>query len=432
MQVEQQISHSRRTFKITYSKDLNRSQLNAVTFKEGPLLVIAGAGSGKTRTLTYRVARLVEEGVSPQEILLLTFTRKSAQEMLRRAADLLDNRCESVSGGTFHSFANAKLRKYATKIGFKSDFTILDRVDMENLIAMLRKNTDALPEHRLFPKKQTLAQIISKSVNKGLPIDEIIYNEYPHFYPNSEPIKKIYEEYTRQKRENHFLDYDDLLVYLKQLLQDQPEIRRKISSAYQFIMVDEYQDTNTLQAEILYLLSNINKNIMVVGDDSQSIYAFRGASFKNIMQFPRIFPNTKIIRLEKNYRSFQPILDLANVIIDQAAHKYKKNLFTTRRGGNRPLLLSAESEHSQSRFIIEKIRDLSKNGIPLGQVAVLFRASFHSFDLEIELTKEQIPFIKVGGFKFMESAHIKDVLAHLRVISNPYDWLSWYRIFLLL
>lgn len=432
MQQEQQISHSRRPFRIAYSKELNRSQLDAVTFKEGPLLVIAGAGSGKTRTLTYRVVRLVEEGVSPKAILLLTFTRKSAQEMLMRATDLLDNRCEKVSGGTFHSFANANLRKYAAKIGFKSEFTILDRVDMENLLGMLRKNTRALPEHHLFPKKQTLAQIISKSVNKGLSIDEIIYDEYPHFSPNSAQIKKIHEEYVRQKREHHFLDYDDLLVYLKQLLQDQPEIRQRISSAYQFIMVDEYQDTNPVQAEILHLLSNINKNIMVVGDDSQSIYAFRGASFKNIMEFPRVFPNTKIIRLEKNYRSVQPILDLANVIIEQAANKYKKNLFTTKRGGTKPVLITAESEHAQSRFVIEKIQDLSEKGIPLGQIAVLFRASFHSFDLEIELAKEEIPFIKVGGFKFMESAHIKDVLAHLRVISNPYDWLSWHRIFLLL
>ena len=419
-------------FHISYKKALNPSQLEAVNFKEGPLLVIAGAGSGKTRTLTYRVARLVEEGISPGSVLLLTFTRKASQEMLKRAAEILDNRCERVSGGTFHSFSHAVLRRYASKIGFDRDFSIIDRTDAEQLISMLRKEMGAFSRDRSFPRKQTLANIFSRAVNKVLTVEDVVLNDYPHFTSHIDAVVALSNAYRKQKVKNNFFDYDDLLIYLGMLLKNHSDVRDKICSTYRYVMVDEYQDTNKIQAEIIYLLAGINKNVMVVGDDSQSIYAFRGANIENIMRFPEVFPGTRIIRLEENYRSVQPILKLTNVIIERATQKYSKILFTRKSGGSLPLLVNTRSENSQSRFVVKKIKEINRKGIPLQQIAVLFRASFHSFDLEIELTREGIPFIKVGGFKFMESAHIKDVLAHLRVLSNPLDRISWYRILLLL
>jgi ATP-dependent DNA helicase UvrD/PcrA len=419
-------------FRIRYEEQLNSSQLQAVTTTEGPLLVIAGAGSGKTRTLTYRVARLVENGVSPASILLLTFTRKSAQQMLLRATKLLDRRCEKVAGGTFHSFGNIILRKYASALGFNPGFAILDRVDAEALIAILRKETGSVAKQRSFPRKHTLANIFSRAVNKMISIEDVIYDNYPHLEPDLEAIIAIHQEYRKHKSEHHFLDFDDLLVYQQQLLKTHPDICNRISSSFQYIMVDEYQDTNKIQADILYHLTGANKNIMVVGDDSQSIYAFRGANFRNIMQFPKMFPGTRIISLEENYRSVQPILDLTNVIIDQAKEKYSKTLFTRITGGSTPLLIDAIDENDQSLYVVNKIQQLSRQGVALDRIAVLFRAGYHSFDLEIELNREQIPFVKVGGFKFVESAHIKDVLAHLRVISNPHDRISWYRILLLI
>jgi DNA helicase-2/ATP-dependent DNA helicase PcrA len=424
------ISHKQ--FRIRYETALNASQLEAVTHTSGPLLVIAGAGSGKTRTLTYRAAYLVEKGVSPAAILLLTFTRKASQEMLRRATHLLDDRCEKISGGTFHSFANATLRKYASHIGLDPAFGILDRVDSENLIGILRKEMQPETKHRSFPRKKTLAAIFSRAVNKGLTIEEIIDIDYPHFASYLEVIEKLHHNFETRKHEHHFLDYDDLLVFLNQLLSSQPEIRDHISSSYQYLMVDEYQDTNKIQAEILYRLTNVNKNIMVVGDDAQSIYAFRGANFRNIIDFPKMFPGTRMVALEENYRSIQPILTLTNVIISRAKEKYTKNLFTRKSGGTTPVMVNAEDEYSQSRFVIDQIKNLQCQGIALNEIAVLFRASFHSFDLEIELSREGIAFLKMGGFKFVESAHIKDILAHMRVMANVYDRISWYRILLLI
>jgi len=418
-------------YKIPYEEQLNAAQLEAVMAIEGPMLVIAGAGSGKTRTLTYRVARLVEGGVAPSSILLLTFTRKAAQQMLQRATTLLDRRCENVAGGTFHSFGNLILRRYATVLGLASNFAIFDRVDAEALISLLRKEIGAATISRSLPRKHTLANIFSRAVNKMLPIDDVVYDDYPHLIDELESINSIFHSYRRQKLENNFFDFDDLLIYLLQLLKDHPEIRNRISSTYRYVMVDEYQDTNKIQAEILYLLTGDNNNIMVVGDDSQSIYAFRGANFRNIMKFPEMYPGTRIIALEENYRSVQPILNLTNIIIDQAKEKYSKNLFTRRSGGSAPVLVEAQDENDQSLFIADNVQQLIRQGIALNEIAVLFRAGYHSFDLEIELSRSQLPFIKVGGFKFVESAHIKDVLAHLRVISSPHDRISWYRILLL-
>ena len=423
---------SNKDFRIRYETALNPSQLEAGTHTEGPLLVIAGAGSGKTRTLTYRAAYLVEKGISPAAILLLTFTRKASQEMLRRAAQLLDDRCEKIAGGTFHSFGNAMLRRYASHIGLDPAFGILDRTDSENLIGILRKEMQPATRQRSFPRKKTLANIFSRAVNKGRSIEEIIDNDYPHFESHLEIINRLQQTFKIRKQEHHFLDYDDLLIYLRRLLADYPAARERISASYQYIMVDEYQDTNTIQAEILYLLTNVNKNIMVVGDDAQSIYAFRGANFRNIIDFPKMFPETRMVYLEENYRSIQPILTLTNVIIERAKEKFSKNLFTQRTGGSTPVIVNAEDEYSQSRFVVDQIKDLQHQGIALKEIAVLFRASFHSFDLEIELSREGIEFVKMGGFKFVESAHIKDVLAHMRVIANAYDRISWYRILLLI
>jgi DNA helicase-2/ATP-dependent DNA helicase PcrA len=411
-----------------WKEELNDAQRAAVEHTEGPLLVIAGAGSGKTRTLTHRVARLVEAGIPPAAILLLTFTRRASQEMLQRAARLLDRRCERVSGGTFHSFANLKLRQYAAHLGLPPDFAILDRTDTEDLIGLIRKEADGACAGRRLPRKNTLADIFSRAVNKVLPLEEVVYADFPHFSDRMETLLAVFAEYTGRKREHHFLDYDDLLVYFQRLLQDFPDVRRRISSGYQYLMVDEYQDTNKIQAQILYLLADTTQNLMVVGDDSQSIYAFRGANFRNIIEFPSLFTGTRVIRLEENYRSTQPILNLTNIIIQRAREKYTKHLFTRKKGGARPWMIQTEDENTQSQFVVERVGDLRSQGICLRQVAVLFRAGFHSFDLEIELARAGIPFIKVGGFKFTESAHIKDVLAHLRVVANPYDRISWYRI----
>lgn len=432
MKTESSQANHQRSHCIPYQDVLNPSQLRAVMFNDGPLLVIAGAGSGKTRTLTYRVARLVEEGVSPHSILLLTFTRKASTEMLSRASRLLDRRCEKVSGGTFHSFANGALRRYAPAVGFKAGFSILDRSDAESLIGMIKKELGLTSQKRGFPKNRTLANVFSKAVNKVISVEDVVFDDYPHFSENLDAVTSLFNAYQERKARHNFFDYDDLLVYLHRLLKNHEDIRESVSSSYRYIMVDEYQDTNLLQAEIMYLLANKNNNVMAVGDDSQSIYAFRGANFKNIMDFPKIFPGTIIIGLEQNYRSVQPILTLTNAMIEQAAEKYDKKLFTQKKGGLMPRLVEAGNENNQSRFVTDKIKEITREGISPGQIAVLFRAGFHSFDLEIELNREQIPFVKVGGFKFMESAHIKDLLAHLRVIINPYDRISWYRLLLLL
>jgi DNA helicase-2/ATP-dependent DNA helicase PcrA len=417
--------------RIAYRQVLNPAQYEAVTFGQGPLLVIAGAGSGKTRTLTYRVARLVEEGVAPQAILLLSFTRKASQEMLRRASLLLDQRCQEVSGGTFHSFANSVLRRFAAKIGFDQGFSIIDRADSEDLINLIRKEFGSGDDGRHLPRKSTLASVFSRAVNKSVPLEDIIYEEYPHFGAQRELIQQIWQLYGQRKREHHFIDYDDLLVCLHRLLATHEDVRERLASKYEYIMVDEYQDTNQIQAEIVLLLAGARKNVMVVGDDAQSIYAFRGANYKNIIGFPDRFPGTRIIKLEENYRSLQPILDLTNALIAPAAEKYSKCLFTQRGGGNLPTLVATAGENAQSRYIVREIARLRSQGLSLHRIAVLFRASFHSFDLELELSRASLPFIKVGGFKFSESAHIKDVIAHLKILAAPRDRLSWYRVLLL-
>jgi DNA helicase-2/ATP-dependent DNA helicase PcrA len=419
-------------FLIDYQQELNPAQYEAAITHKGPLLVLAGAGSGKTRTLVYRVARMVEEGIEPASILLLTFTRRAAEEMLQRAGALLGGRCDKVTGGTFHSFANTVLRRYAPLLGYANAFTILDRSDSEDAINLIRTRLGLDKKERRFPRKQTIVEIVSLAANKTCSIAEVLDDQFPHLFGELEELMRIDEYYRVYKQERSLMDYDDLLTKLRDLLQSHSEVAERLSSAFRYIMVDEYQDTNRLQAEIVRLLARAHDNVMAVGDDAQSIYSFRGATVRNILEFPRLFPGTKVIKLEENYRSTQPILNLSNEIILQAKESYTKNLFTRREQGVRPVLVEAESEHYQSRFVAQKILELREQGVPLSDMAVLFRSSFHSFDLELELSRRNIPFVKRGGFKFIETTHIKDVLAHLRVIANPQDAVSWHRVILLI
>ncbi|MGH7236256.1 MAG: ATP-dependent helicase, partial [Nitrospiraceae bacterium] len=416
---------------LDYGQALNPQQLAAVTAGDGPALVIAGAGSGKTRTLVYRVAYLIDLGNDPGTILLLTFTRKAAQEMLKRVGLLIGSRSERVSGGTFHSVANMLLRRYGRPIGLEPGFTILDRGDAEDLIGLLRTQLGLHEKDKRFPRKGTIAEIFSKCENTLRSMEEIVLGEFEHFSEHLEDLEKLKRTYQAAKRQRQLLDYDDLLVKLRELLGAGEEARRAISQSYRYILVDEYQDTNRLQGDLIRKLAETHDNVMVVGDDSQSIYAFRGATFRNIMEFPEQFSGATIYKLEENYRSTQPILNLANEIIRGAVEKYSKRLFTQKQEGPLPVLVQAGGENAQSRFIAQKILELREEGVPLDEIAVLFRSSFHSFDLEIELSRRDLPFVKQGGFKFIETAHVKDLLAHLRVVENPLDTVSWTRVLLL-
>lgn len=418
-------------YKVNYEEDLNEAQLEVVKSKDGPILVIAGAGSGKTKTLTYRVARLIEDGIKPENILLLTFTKKAAAEMLSRATIVLDNRCEKVAGGTFHSFANIILRKYSKLLGLKNNFTIMDRADCEDVINHIVGQLFPKKEKR-FPKKSTLLDIYSKSINKVTPTKQIIADEFPQFAHCEDKIIEVHKAYVAYKRENSVLDYDDLLLYIKLLLENNDGLRKRLSNEYKYIMLDEYQDTNTLQADVIRLLASEHNNIMAVGDDAQSIYSFRGANYRNILDFPRLFENTKIIKLEQNYRSTQNILKLTNEIISKAKEKYTKNLFSNIVSPQVPALICAKDTQMEADFICQRILELLDEDISLSDICVLTRNARMSYNLEIELSKRAIPFQKFGGPKFMETAHIKDVVAHLRVILNPDDVISLTRILLLL
>ncbi|MBM4274182.1 MAG: ATP-dependent helicase [Deltaproteobacteria bacterium] len=417
--------------RIDYQKELNPAQYEAVTAPEGPVLVIAGAGSGKTRTLVYRLAYLVERGADPRSILLLTFTRKASGEMLNRAAHLIQMPLTQVMGGTFHSICYQWLRQFGDRLGYGEGFTVMDRGDQGDLLHMLKDRLGFKQLPTPFPRKETVAEIFSATVNKDLSLERILARDYPQFLEHRERLAQMSMAYQEEKRRHQLLDYDDLLLEGRRLLQEHEPVRHRLSERFQHVMVDEYQDTNRLQAELVRLLAYTHHNVMAVGDDSQSIYSFRGANFRNIMDFPRLFPGARIIKLEENYRSTQPILDLANGIIAPAREKYTKCLFTRRQDGKRPRLICTGSENEQSRAVVAQVQALQKEGISLKNIAVLFRAGYHSFDLEIELTRAGVPFVKFGGFKFMESAHIKDLLSFLRVVANPRDGLSWNRALLM-
>jgi len=419
-------------FAIDYAAELNPAQLEAVETVEGPVLIIAGAGSGKTRTLVYRVARLVELGVAPEAVLLLTFTRKAAEVMLRRAAAMTDDRCRNVSGGTFHHFANLILRRYAGRVGFTPGFTILDRPDSEDILNLLRSSLGVSAKDGRLPRKDTVGDIISKAANKLKPLEEVVLEEYPHLRQHLGWFQELERLYGAYKRERNLMDYDDLLLNLRALLTHQEPVRIELGERYRFVMVDEYQDTNRIQADVVRLLASRHDNVMAVGDDSQSIYSFRGARFHNIIEFPKMFPGAKIIKLEENFRSTQPILDLTNAIVAEATEKYEKHLYSRRPSRQRPVLVRARDDNDQSRFVAQRLSELREEGVALGEMAVLFRAAYLSFDLEVELTRRGIPFVKYGGLKFMETAHVRDVLAHLKVTQNPMDTVSWNRVLLLI
>jgi DNA helicase-2/ATP-dependent DNA helicase PcrA len=415
-----------------FASELNPQQAAAATHADGPLLIIAGAGTGKTRTLVYRVAHLIERGVAAERILLLTFTRRAAQEMLSRAERLVGSNSKRVHGGTFHATAHRLLRRYGPAAGLPKDFTIMDQGDSADLMQLSRAQLGYAARIKRFPKKETLQYVYSRHINTGIPVDDIVRDEYPQFVDYLEDFAKIYSDYIRRKQERNLVDYDDLLLFWALMLEASPELRQRIGGMYDHILVDEYQDTNVLQARILRGMCGSHANITVVGDDAQSIYSFRGANFRNILDFPKQFAGATTVTLEQNYRSTQPILNVTNTLISRAAERFTKNLWTERAGGETPWLVAARDEQQQTRFVVDRILELHEEGTPLREIAVLFRAGYMSADLEIELTNRKIPFEKWGGLKFLEAAHVKDVLAFLRILENPRDEVSWYRLLLLL
>ncbi|HVX41100.1 MAG TPA: ATP-dependent helicase [Gemmatimonadaceae bacterium] len=415
-----------------FAAELNSEQAAAATHGEGPLLIIAGAGTGKTRTLVYRVAHLIECGVPPERILLLTFTRRAAHEMLSRAERLVGSSSTRVQGGTFHGTGHRLLRQFGEEAGLPRDFSIMDQGDAEDLMQLARANLGFGKQEKRFPKKESLHYIYSRHLNTEKPAEEILESEFPQFVEYTRDIVRIFAEYTSRKAERNLVDYDDLLLFWALMLEQSPALADRIAGLYDHVLVDEYQDTNLLQARILRGMCRAHANITVVGDDAQSIYSFRGAHFRNILDFPKQFAGATIVALEQNYRSTQPILDVTNTLISRALERFTKQLWTQRGGSDAPWLVTARDEQAQTRFTVDRILELHEGGTPLREIAVLVRAGYMSADLEIELTNRKIPFEKWGGIKFLEAAHVKDVLAFLRVLENPRDEVSWYRILMLM
>jgi DNA helicase-2/ATP-dependent DNA helicase PcrA len=416
----------------SFLDELNPQQREAVTHGEGPLLIVAGAGTGKTKTLAYRVGWLIRQGVPAERILLLTFTRRAAEEMLNRARRAAGHFSTSrVWGGTFHAVANRLLRVYGKAIKLSPDFTVMDQGDAQDLLGLIRADLDLTSKEKRFPRKSTVLKIYSRVVNSREPLSLVLKREYPWCIHAEDGLRLIFDQYTKRKQARQVLDYDDLLLFWNLMLED-PQIAEHMSDRFVHILVDEYQDTNVIQAEILQRLRKRNKNITVVGDDAQSIYAFRAATIRNILEFPEQFPGTKIVTLEENYRSVQPILDVGNAVMESARYRYTKELRSKRSSEQKPLLIQVKDEAEQCRVVCEKILKHREEGIPLHEQAVLFRAGHHSDQLEIELARRDIPFVKYGGLKFVETAHVKDLLAFLRVLENPRDEVSWYRILNLL
>ncbi|HEY8832167.1 MAG TPA: ATP-dependent helicase, partial [Gemmatimonadaceae bacterium] len=341
-----------------FAAELNPQQAAAATHGDGPLLIIAGAGTGKTRTLVYRVAHLIERGVAAERILLLTFTRRAAQEMLSRAERLAGSNSKRVHGGTFHATAHRLLRRYGPAAGLAKDFTIMDQGDSADLMQLSRAQLGYAARIKRFPKKETLQYVYSRHINTGIPVEDIVRDEYAQFVDYLEDFGKIYGDYVRRKQERNLVDYDDLLLFWTLMLEASPELRQQIGGMYDHILVDEYQDTNVLQARILRGMCAIHANITVVGDDAQSIYSFRGANFRNILDFPKQFTGATTVTLEQNYRSTQPILSVTNTLISRAAERFTKNLWTERTGGETPWLVAARDEQQQTRFVVDRILEL--------------------------------------------------------------------------
>ena len=408
--------------------ELTPAQREAVTYGDGPLLIIAGAGTGKTRTLVSRVAQLIGEGVSPERILLLTFTRRSAAEMVGRAQRLIQHESGSrVWGGTFHATANRLLRIYGQAVDLPSDFTVMDESDAGDLMGLIRAELGYGSRKKRFVSKQTLVKIYSHTVNAQRSLDEVLARHFPWCADDRDAMAKIFDAYIDRKKAQHVLDYDDLLLFWVALC-EAPKTGPIVADRFQHILVDEYQDTNALQSQILQGMRQTYSNLTVVGDDAQSIYSFRAATIRNILDFPEQFSGAHVVTLEQNYRSTTGILDASNAVMAQATQRYTKELFSKRGVGHRPVLTTCRDEDDQTEAVIVNILEHLEQGIALMRQAVLFRAGHHSALLEIALARRNIPFHKYGGLKFIEAAHIKDLLAFLRVLENPYDELSWYRI----
>ena len=408
---------------------LNAEQRAAVAHGDGPLLIVAGAGTGKTRTLVHRVAALIERGVPAERILLLTFSRRAADEMLTRVERLTGQRSNRVQGGTFHATAHQTLRQFGQHAGIGEGFTILDQGDSEDLMQLARAALGFGARERRFPKKETLQALYSRHINTDRTVEDLLRDGFPQYVDDLADIGSVFAAYVERKVARNLVDYDDLLLFWAAMLEAEP-LGEMIRSRYDHVLVDEYQDTNVLQSRILRGLCITHRNVTVVGDDAQSIYAFRGATVRNILDFPHQFPGTTIVTLDRNYRSTQPILQTANAVLAQASEGYRKQLRSIDdRPGELPWLVPTRDEQAQTIFTCDRLLQLVEaEGLRLDQIAVLVRAGYMSADLEIELAARRIPFEKWGGIKFLEAAHVKDMLAFLRVAENPRDEVSWFRL----
>lgn len=413
---------------IDYARELNPQQLAAVTAPPGPALVIAGAGSGKTRTLTYRVAYLLEQGIPPERILLLTFTNKAAGEMMRRVADLLGTELLALWGGTFHSIGARILRAHAEELGYRRDFTILDRDDGKDLIKACVTDAGIETKGTHFPKPEVLNEIFSLAVNMQKSAKEILEKQFSYFDQFSDKISDVAQRYINRKRSTNAMDFDDLLSLWLKLLQENADAREMYQRRFQFILVDEYQDTNKLQGDLIDLLAARHHNVTVVGDDAQSIYAWRGANFLNILDFPKRYPGAKVFKIETNYRSTPEILNVANAAIAANRNQFTKNLTPSRKSSIKPALVACMDAGQQSAFIVQRALELHEEGTSLNQIAVLYRSHFHALELQLELTRRQIPFSITSGIRFFEQAHIKDATAYLKLVTNPLDEIAFKRV----
>src|SRR6266481_2013614 len=418
---------------IDYAAELNEQQLAAVTAPPGPQLIIAGAGSGKTRTLTYRVAYLLENGIDPRNILLLTFTNKAARQMLDRVANLLPIDASGLWGGTFHSVGNRMLRRHGSALGYSSGFTILDREDQKDLINTVVASAGIDPKEIRFPKGDVLAEIFSFVVNTETALEELLAEKFPYFLPLLEKITDIHGRYEKKKKATNSVDFDDLLEKTLSMLQKHENIASFYRRQFQFILVDEYQDTNKIQADFIDLLAREHRNVMVVGDDAQSIYSWRGANFQNILEFPKRYPDAKVFKIEMNYRSVPEILEVANAAIAANVDQFQKNLAPTRDSlGMRPAVVALNDGSEQAQFVAQRILELRDEDVDLSEIAVLYRAHYHAIELQLELSRRGIPYQITSGIRFFEQAHIKDVTAFIRCIANPRDEVAFKRMVKLL
>jgi DNA helicase-2/ATP-dependent DNA helicase PcrA len=414
-------------YKVRYDEELNQEQLEVVMAGEGPMLVIAGAGSGKTRTLTYRVSRLIEDGLDPSEILIVTFTNKASREMLSRVEQLVTIDTRRIWGGTFHSIGNRLLRRHAEAIGYRSNFAILDDEDAKEMMESSISSLGIKTLEKRFPKGDVLLDIYSFLINTRTPLELHLEQNYPHFMMYGDEIVNVFRRYKERKRDANSMDFDDLLVFWKVLLDDHADVAESLKRRFRAILVDEYQDTNKLQADIIDSMASVRRNLMVVGDDAQSIYSFRGASFENILTFPLRFPEAKIYKLETNYRSTRQILQLANASIAANRFQFQKELQAVRGDGPDPAVVGVDDVFEQASFVSQRILELRDEGESLGDIAVLYRSHYQSLELQMELSRRNIPYEIRSGVRFFEQAHIKDVLAYLKVVTNPRDELSWKR-----